>query len=229
MKYWEVWKRRREKKYKILYKRGPSNLALLFAGMAIATWLIFVLLSSYPIAATLYYSLFPSTSAEISQGLAATAQASEPSARVVPDEEIVPVDPTLPQGHYLSIPRLGIDTTMLEAGTADYESALRQGVWRVSDFAKPGEGGRPMILAAHRFGYLEWTQEYRQKNSFYNLPKLKPGDQIEIVWDQRRYSYEIERVGEGTAIEDYSSDLILYTCKFLVSPLRYFVYARLIL
>jgi LPXTG-site transpeptidase (sortase) family protein len=228
MDYLSAWKRRREKKYKILYKRGPSNLALVFAGMALATWLMFALLSSYPVLATLYYSVFPSTSGEISQGLVATASEGEPIAQVVASEEIEPIDPTLPQGHYLSIPKIGVDTTMWEAGIGDYESALRRGVWRVPDFAAPGETGRPMILAAHRFGYLEWTQQYRQKNSFYNLPSLKVGDRVEVISDQRRYTYEVTRVEEGTAIDDYSGDLILYTCKFLVSPIRYFVYARLV-
>lgn len=91
------------------------------------------------------------------------------------------------------------------------------------------EGRKPTILAAHRFGYLEWTQEYRLKNAFYNLPKLKNGDMVEIIWDQHKYTYQVQDVVEGTEITDYTSDLILYTCKFLVSPTRIFVYARLIL
>ena len=85
-----------------------------------------------------------------------------------------------------------------------------------------------MILAAHRFGYLEWTQSYRLKNSFYDLPKLESGNEVEIVWNQHRYTYKITKVEEGTEIKDYSSDLVLYTCKFLKSPIRIFVYADLV-
>jgi sortase (surface protein transpeptidase) len=83
-----------------------------------------------------------------------------------------------------------------------------------------------VILAAHRFGYLEWTNEYRIKNSFFNLPKLNPGDEFEILWDQRHYKYKVAKVTEGEEIDDYSYDAILYTCKFLVSKTRIFVYAK---
>jgi len=89
---------------------------------------------------------------------------------------------------------------------------------------KPDEG-TPVILSAHRFGYLEWTNEYRRKNSFFNLPKLEEGDEIELIWDQRRFVYRVVRIVEGEEIDDYSTDLILYTCKYLVSPVRVIVYA----
>jgi sortase (surface protein transpeptidase) len=103
-----------------------------------------------------------------------------------------------------------------------------KGVWRVGEFSTPDKTDRPMILAAHRFGYLEWTQSYRIQNSFYKLPELKNGDMVEVVWDQHRYTYQITKVEEGTEITDYSSDLIMYTCKFLVSDIRIVVYANLV-
>ena len=62
MNSWDMWKRRREKKYRILYKNGPSTLALIFAGMAIVLWGIFALVSSYPVLAYLYYTVRPATS-----------------------------------------------------------------------------------------------------------------------------------------------------------------------
>jgi LPXTG-site transpeptidase (sortase) family protein len=140
----------------------------------------------------------------------------------------VTVDKTVPEGHYLNIPKIGVDTVIWEGESDNYDRALKKGVWRVMDFAEPPKpDGKPIILAAHRFGYLEWTQSYRLKNSFYKLPELKNGDMVEIIWDQRRYSYQIQKVEEGTEITDYSSDLIMYTCKFLVSPVRIFVYATL--
>ena len=52
MKFVETWKRRREKKYRILYKSGPSTLALIFAGVALALWGMFAILSSYPVELT---------------------------------------------------------------------------------------------------------------------------------------------------------------------------------
>ncbi len=236
MKFVETWKRRRQKKYQVLYKRGPSTLALIFAGMAMGLWAIFAFLSSYPVGLYLYYSVLPRTTELLGKALQQTsvemtAEAKENPSPVVPESEIIPQiskDPTLPEGHYLSIPSIGVDTGILEAPSDQYETALRKGVWRVEEFGTPDKGNKPMILAAHRFGYLEWTQQYRLKNSFYELPKLKVGDETEIVWDQQRYKYRVTKVEEGTEISDYSSDLILYTCKFLVSDIRIVVYAKLV-
>lgn len=235
MQFVETWKRRREKKYQILYKRGPSTLALIFAGMAMALWGIFVVLSSYPVGLYLYYSVVPKTTELLGKALQDTSRqfvSKAESPQIDEEKQVVAEvtrDVSLPEGHYLSIPRIGVDTIIWEGELDNYDKALRRGVWRVSNFADPTTiaTGKPMILAAHRFGYLEWTQDYRLKNSFYELPKLKNGDMVEIIWNQRRYTYQIQRVEEGTEITDYSSDLILYTCKFLVSPVRIFVYAKL--
>ncbi|MEI8233019.1 MAG: sortase [bacterium] len=230
MSFIATWKRRKEKKYQILYKRGPSTLALIFAGMALALWGIFAILSSYPIGLYLYYSVIPSTSKLLSESLRKTGIVSAAAAPQTIQESVPTIqkDPTLPEGHYLNIPKIGVATTLLEAPSNDYESVLRKGVWRVPEFADPTVSGKPIILAAHRFGYLEWTQDYRLKNSFYELPKLKNGDMVEIIWDQHRYTYQIQKIEEGTQISDYSSDLIMYTCKFLVSPIRIFVYGKLV-
>jgi sortase (surface protein transpeptidase) len=110
----------------------------------------------------------------------------------------------------------------------NYEEALKVGVWRVPDFGTPYERKAPVILAAHRYGYLRWSVPYRLKNSFYNLPKVKVGDTVEIIWRQRKYIYEVYAEGKGEEITDYSADLILYTCEDLTSPVRIFKYARLI-
>ena len=236
MKFMQTWKRRREKKYQILYKRGPSTLALIFAGMALALWSIFAILSSYPVGLYIYYTVVPKTTELLGKALQETSKKMVVEAKTqIPNVQTsqpiaeVQKDISLPEGHYLSIPRIGVDTTVWEASSERYDEALRKGVWRVSDFASPDKPeGKPVILAAHRFGYLDWTQDYRLKNSFYDLPKLKNGDMVEIVWNQHRYTYQIQRVEEGTEITDYSSDLILYTCKFLVSPVRIFVYAKLV-
>jgi sortase (surface protein transpeptidase) len=137
-------------------------------------------------------------------------------------------DPTLPKTNHLVIPSIGVDTNIQEATLDNYENALRNGVWRVSDFGQPGDNIEPIILAAHRFGYLNWTNSFRRLNSFYNLPKVKVGDIIEIDWRQRKYSYEVYALGKGTEITDYFANLILYTCETLTGEERIFVYAKLI-
>lgn len=139
-----------------------------------------------------------------------------------------PFDPRLPKTDRLIIPTIGVSTTIEEATYDNYESALKEGVWRVSDFGQPSDNSMPTILAAHRFGYLAWSNLFRRQNSFYNLPKLNVGDTVEIDWGQRKYVYEVYSGSTGAEITDYSADLILYTCVDLNGPDRIFRYARLL-
>lgn len=137
-------------------------------------------------------------------------------------------DPSLPKTNRLTIPSIGVDTDIEESTYENYEFALKKGVWRVSDFGEPDLKGAPVILAAHRFGYLAWSNSYRHYNSFYNLPKVKEGDVITIAWEQRLFTYGVYKTENGKEISDYSADLILYTCESLNGPERIFVYAKLI-
>lgn len=137
-------------------------------------------------------------------------------------------DKTLSDDNILTIPSVGIKTTINEALDVDFEQALQKGVWRVSTFGTPYMRKFPTILVAHRFGYLRWSVAYRLKNSFYNLPKVKAGEKIEIVWLQRKYVYEVYKTEEGNEISDYSANLILYTCRDLSSVTKVFVYAKLL-
>jgi hypothetical protein len=113
--------------------------------------------------------------------------------------------------------------------TLDENEALDKGVWLVPDFGRPGDTTQPIIAAAHRFGWdWWWKTDYWKYNSFYLLTETEPGDRIEIIYDQRKWVYEIYAGEEGELITDYDADLILYTCKYLNSPIRYFRYAKLI-
>lgn len=137
-------------------------------------------------------------------------------------------NPALPKENHLKITSIGVDTDISEATYDNYETALENGVWRVSDFGQPNIDGAPMILAAHRYGYLAWTNTFRRKSSFYNLPKVKVGDTVTVDWQQREYVYGVYKTENGEEITDYSADLILYTCESLNGPERIFVYAKLI-
>lgn len=137
-------------------------------------------------------------------------------------------NPLLPKTNKLMIPSIGVDTDIEEATYDNYEEALKKGVWRVSNFGEPDEFGAPIILAAHRYGYLAWTNTFRHKSSFYNLPKLKVGDTVVIDWQQREYTYGVYKTETGKEITDYSADIILYTCESLSGEERVFVYAKLI-
>ncbi|HLD92515.1 MAG TPA: sortase [Patescibacteria group bacterium] len=128
----------------------------------------------------------------------------------------------------LKIPSIKVDTVVNEATVENYEEALKKGVWRIPDFGTPYNRDKPMILAAHRFGYLSWTNKFRRENSFFKLPDLKVGDFVEITYRQRKYIYEIYAESRGEEITDYSANLILYTCETLNSKIRIFKYARLL-
>jgi sortase (surface protein transpeptidase) len=143
-------------------------------------------------------------------------------------EVLPPQDMSLPDGDWVVIPRIGVRTQL--RATVDPEEALKEGVWHVPDYGHPGDNlDIPIILAAHRFGWQWWWKsDYWKYNSFYYLPDTEVGDRIEIIADHRKWVYEIYAAEEGGEITDYEADLILYTCKHLNSPVRFFRYARLI-
>jgi len=141
---------------------------------------------------------------------------------------IPPFDSTLPVENHIKIASIGLDSDIHEATFENHEEALKLGVWRAPDFNTPSDQSRPTILAAHRFGYLAWSNLYRRHNSFFNLPKVNEGETIEIVWRQRKYVYSVYAESMGEKIEDYSADLILYTCNDLNSDVRIIKYAKLL-
>jgi sortase (surface protein transpeptidase) len=138
-----------------------------------------------------------------------------------------PVDPTLPDGQWLVIPRIGVRSELQP--TANYETALETGLWLAPDFGMPGSQDMPMIVAGHRYGWKWWWQDdYWKYHSFYLLPQLQKGDRVEVIADHRKWVYEVYAEEEGTEITDYNADIILYTCKYLNSPVRFFRYAKLV-
>lgn len=140
-----------------------------------------------------------------------------------PEVELPPFDESLPTTNMISIPSIGVNSQIHEGENP--KESLDRGVWRAPEFGTP-EDAITVILAAHRFGYITWSSEFRTTSSFYNLPKTKVGDQIEIIWNQRKYVYEIYTAEDGTYITDYSTDLVLYTCRLFNSPVRVFRYAE---
>lgn len=204
-----------------------KKLVLKFTKVSFFLGLIFLIFSFAP---SIWYSLSSKVD-DFSVALLATVTGKE-EIKEAPTVQIPDWQPAintkLSRDTTLKIVEIGVDTVVNEATFENYESALRKGVWRVPDFGTPADRSRPMILAAHRFGYLEWSNIYRRHNSFYNLPKLKNGDLVEITYKQRKYTYEIYAESRGEVISDYSANLILYTCETLNSKVRIFKYARLL-
>lgn len=136
------------------------------------------------------------------------------------------LNPNLPAENWLEIPLIGVRTVLQE--TADDQVALDQGVWLDPQFGVPGEG-KTVVMAAHRFGWKWWWKdEYWKYHSFNLLPETQVGDLVEVTYGQRKFVYEIYLATEGEEITDFGADLILYTCKHLNSPIKYFRYARLL-
>jgi sortase (surface protein transpeptidase) len=211
------------------------NLVNLFFGLLMLSASV-VLIAFYT--PDLYYSIFKNQaqSNTNNQNIVAqeevTDQPVEPEPELTPQPELTPArylpdqNLNLPEGDWLTIPLIGVNTQLQKTTTA--EEALATGVWWVPDFGLPGDLTKPMIVSGHRYGWKWWWKDdYWRYHSFYRLPELQPGDLIEIISEQRKWTYEVYAGEEGTEITDYQADLILYTCKFLNSPLRIFRYAKL--
>jgi len=203
--------------------------------------LIFAFLPSWP---HIYYRLSPNTSQALAQTLSTTTEKGQtlrPAADVEPASGLQShvskgpnstsdnfgtgtLNPSLPKQPGLIIESIGVRGE-IHQGNA-WQEILKQGIWQVPGFGTPEDNSQPIILAAHRWGYLNWTNQFRYLNSFYNLPKLNIEDKITINYNQRQYHYKVYATEVGEQISDYSADLILYTCQLWNSPTRIIKYAK---
>lgn len=203
----------------------------------ITLWVVAVLFALLPVWPNIYYRISPQTSETLASTIASTAsqkafatsQSVQKSPISVtptptPTPSLPDFNPTLPAENGLIIDKIGVRGQIHE-GT-NWEEILKKGIWRVPDFGTPDDNNMPIILAAHRWGYLAWSNSFRKLNSFYNLPRLTVGDKIKIIWNQRQYEYTIYSTATGDKITDYNANLILYTCQLWNSPVRFFVYAN---
>lgn len=198
------------------------NLFYLLTGIFWASAVIALLI---PLLPHLFYRILPQTPQVLAQTIAITT--TKPQTQPEPEKVPLPkLDTNLPKENRLVIPQIGVDGVIHEG--SNWEDILKDGIWRVPEYGNP-EAGKPIIMAAHRWGYVSWTNTFRRQNSFYNLPNLKEGEEIAIIWNQRFYKYKIYKADSGTEITDYSADLILYTCQLWDSPVRIFRYAKRIL
>jgi sortase A len=87
----------------------------------------------------------------------------------------------------LTIPKLGLEDVPVP--TADSQVALdREGIIRLKESGVPWEEGSNTFIVGHALGFL-WT---RTTYVFYELNKLKPGDEI-IAKDQadNKYTFKV--------------------------------------
>ncbi len=213
-------------------KRRKANRILnVYMGIGLILIIAANILVASPLLIPLAYQFFPSASANELSSIQAGSEIDrveyvKPTLdKDIP--ELPPLDTSLPLRNSIRIAKIGVDADIVQG--QDIDAALDLGAWIVNDFGTPEDPFAPIIIASHRFGGRGWTAEKRSLMSFYKLPETVPGDRIEIIWNQRRYLYEIYAGEESTKINDYNADLILYTCKVLwESPERIFRYARLV-
>jgi len=155
------------------------------------------------------------------QPIAQTASVPLPPIPVV--SNLPAKDSSLPTSPTLIIPKIGVDAT-INFGD-DGETVLSKGVWEPTGFGNP-LNTIPIVLASHRYGIINWTNDYRAKNSFYRLPELTTGDRFSIIWDQRQFNYIVTQKMEQQQINQVTSNVLLYTCKFFHSNSRIVILAN---
>ena len=131
----------------------------------------------------------------------------------------------IPGPNNLTLPSAGVNGQIYEGAG---ESTLNKGIWHIPGTSTPDKGGNT-VLAAHRFMFLTGG------NTFYNLDKVKDGDQFTIVWSGKLYTYQVYDIKVVTSttvsIEDNTDDPIvtLFTCTPLwTSKDRLVVRGRLV-
>ena len=205
---------------KFLAKRNKKHTWLFsVAKLFVVIGLVFLLL---PIAST---KIAEVTSASSTQSLYDMSLSLKDATKKEAGAKLPSFDSSLPTEPWIKIKSIGVDTQIKQLPIDRSEDALKVGAWMPINFGTPNSDG-PVIVAAHRFGYLKWTNLFRRQHSFFNFPKLKEGDQVDIIWHQRDYKYKIYKIESNTEISNYNSDLILFTCNDLVSNMRIVVYAH---
>lgn len=136
------------------------------------------------------------------------SQAEAPQA-IIPAAKPVKLAP-----HRLIIGKIEVNAPIVEAPD---ERGLDRGAWHVPASAFPGVKGNT-VITGHRFKYLP-----PNNLTFYNLDKLKVGDKISIVWDDKRFEYLVAEIKvvlpDDVSITKQDNDerLTLYTCEPLWS------------
>jgi len=122
-------------------------------------------------------------------------------------------------GNRIIIPRMSLNTPLLEGPKSDSFNLLKAGAWHLPFSTDPTQGGN-MVVAAHRFSYTG------PRGLFYFLDKLQVGDEIGVQWGGKLYHYQVAstRVVSPTeiSVQGPTDDtrLTLYTCTPLFNPVN---------
>jgi sortase A len=122
-----------------------------------------------------------------------------------------------PQHDGLVIPKMLLDTPLVEGPVRDSFNLLNQGAWRLPFASTPDKGGNT-VIAGHRFSYTG------PRGVFYFLNKLEAGDEIGLWYQGTLYLYTVQSsrtvAPTEVGVQQPTSDtrLTLYTCTPLWNP-----------
>ncbi|HKR81464.1 MAG TPA: class E sortase [Candidatus Saccharimonadales bacterium] len=120
----------------------------------------------------------------------------------------------IPQENRLVVPSMHLDDQIFEGKDM---RALKNGPWRLPYTSTPDKGSNTVIVG-HRYTYTN------PRGTFYNLDKIRLGDQVGVFWQGKKYTYTVTNINEVTSnsmgVESSSADarLTLYTCTPLWLP-----------
>ncbi|KKQ55803.1 MAG: hypothetical protein US74_C0023G0029 [Parcubacteria group bacterium GW2011_GWA2_38_13] len=139
------------------------------------------------------------------------------STNLVLDTKTAPVQKTVqqkPKQNMLYIPKIKVEINIVEGKN---ENALFSGAWRIPGTSTPDAGGNT-VIGGHR-----WQFKPPSTRTFYNLDKVAVGDEIQVLWERKKYAYKIREIKiikpEQIEILENTEDniLTLFTCTPLFS------------
>ncbi len=185
-----------------------ANFGLLLAIILINGYVI--LIPVFPIATYWWQQHYGHTQQHLSQRLQA------------PPEQTVstPKDTTFhsgPNTDGLIIPKMLLDTPLVEGPMRDSFNLLNKGAWHLPISSTPAQRGNT-VIAGHRFSYTG------PRGVFYYLDKLSLGDDIGLWYHGTLYRYTVQSTrtvaSTEVRVEQPTADtrLTLYTCTPLWNP-----------
>lgn len=102
-------------------------------------------------------------------------------------------------GDRLFMPQINVDVAIQAGGD---KTQLGGGVWqRNTELGNPERGGN-FALSGYKFTLDMTPWNTRAKSPFYNLGKLKTGDELTLDYHGKRYVYKVDRVIDASADSD---------------------------
>lgn len=169
-----------------------------------------IIVNGYIIAAPLYPKVaywwqksHTRTQQQLSQTLRKTPAAPQKPASLGPNQLIAP--------------SMLLQTPIQDGPVSQTYRILDKGIWRWPLGSTPDKGGNT-ILIGHRFTYTN------PRGIFYNLDKLHMGDDIGVIWNNKKYVYKVTGTKvvppSDTSILNATPDsrLTMYTCTPTWNP-----------